>query len=123
MPRHYNPKLARVRQLKTSSHNLENILGLAAAGTQTEMILDQIAQAFAHQFKLEKQVIESFGLELTTEHIDEHRKILVDIKQLEREWRSNQISGITFAETLKAMYYYHVSLFDTSAQESLSTEM
>ena len=121
MNRHFSPSLAKLRTLQTNAVNLTTLINMAVSGEQTDAILNGIIPACEHQFNLEEKTMTELKATITQEHLDEHKRLLKEFRQQKGEWKAQQITALTFAESLKAKFYFHSSVYDQPLRESLLT--
>lgn len=101
-----------MRIVQMNAANLTTMINIAAAGKDTDKILAGIFQAVSYHFDLEEKTLIALGFNIPKEHLNEHKRMIKEIQQQERDWRANKINGVLFAESLQAKIFFHNSLYD-----------
>ncbi len=115
----FNPTLAKLRVIQTNAFNLEAMLGLALRGKDTQIILERITSAVSYQFSLEEKTMKNLKIKMSEEHLSEHKKLLKEIKQQEKNWRKKTFSDELFAESIKTKLFFHIRSQDNPLRDSV----
>jgi len=115
----YDPQLAKLRAVASNAFNLETLLGFACSGKETVKILEHIPQAVAKYFALEENTVKDLGVSIQQSHLDEHKEILEEIKQLETDWKKKIISASVFAEGVRIRIFFHIRDYDQPLADSI----
>jgi hemerythrin len=95
---------------------------LITASSSRHVNLSTIADEIEQQLNYEEQLMQEFGLALTSIHIDEHKKILEAISVLEFSWNAKRINDDVYVKALKYKLEFHHHYFDRPQLLTLAEE-
>ena len=111
---------ASLANLQSKAEHLKQRLITAANDRRAN--LSTIAEEIEQQLNYEEQLMEEYGLALTSIHIDEHKKILEAIAVLEFSWKAKRINDDIYVKALKYKLEFHHHYFDRPQLLTLAEE-
>ncbi|SEA82938.1 hypothetical protein SAMN05660420_03333 [Desulfuromusa kysingii] len=91
--------------LRNNAFNIQSLLKMVQKGEESTEILNQITEIIETHF----DSAESLAIDITDEHIKDHREILKHLKMAHADWCDGKITDTYYAEVLNSRLYKHFS--------------
>ncbi|MEE4254986.1 MAG: hypothetical protein V2I50_13175 [Desulfuromusa sp.] len=91
--------------LRGNAFNIQSLLKMVQEGEESEEILNQITEIIEAHFDR----VESLDIDISAEHVKDHREILKHLKIAHTDWRDGKISAADYAEVMNFRLYKHFS--------------
>ncbi|MDA3902970.1 MAG: hypothetical protein PF441_05920, partial [Desulfuromusa sp.] len=91
--------------LRGNAFNIQSLLKMVQDGEESAEILNQITEIIETHFER----VESLDIDISDEHVKDHREILKHFKVAHRDWCDGKITDAEYAEVLNYRLYKHFS--------------